>query len=158
MGEHALVVLIAGLAYAVVLALGFASLEAANQPIGHSYFILLEALILVLAPVMVALMKVVQADRRGVERYDPSEYRDRWLPRRLSDSRPLASSALPAFLLRDRTCIVKATIVLQTPIRGQSLVQWATALTTCLGLIGLGGRLIFAMMPALCGRLSDTAE
>ena len=68
MGEHALVVLIAGLACAVVLALGFASLEAANQPIGHSYFILLEALTLVLAPVMVALMKVVQADRRGVER------------------------------------------------------------------------------------------
>lgn len=60
-GDHALLVLIAGLAYAVVLALGFASLEAANQPIGHPYFILLEALILMLAPAMVALMAAVHA-------------------------------------------------------------------------------------------------
>ena len=55
----ATLILIVGLAYAVVLTLGFASLAAPNQPMGYPYFTVLEALILVLAPAMVALMASV---------------------------------------------------------------------------------------------------
>ena len=57
----AALILIVGLAYAVVLTLGFASQVAPNQPIGDPYFTVLEALILVLAPAMVALMASVHA-------------------------------------------------------------------------------------------------
>lgn len=37
-------------------------------------------------------------------------------------------------------------------IRRQDLAQWAATLVTPLGLIGLGGQLIFAIMPTFCGR------
>jgi len=57
----ATLILIVGLVYAVVLTLGFASLAAPNQPIGNPYFTVMEALILVLAPAMVALMASIHA-------------------------------------------------------------------------------------------------
>lgn len=57
----AALILVAGLAYAVVLGLGFASLTAKNQPMGDPFFTLLEVLILLLAPAMVALMAAVNA-------------------------------------------------------------------------------------------------
>ena len=57
----AAIILIVGLVYAVVLGLGFASLASTDQPIGNPYFAVLEALILVLAPAMVALMAAVHA-------------------------------------------------------------------------------------------------
>jgi hypothetical protein len=55
----AAIVLLAGLAYAVTLALGLASLTSPAQPIGDPYFTILELLILTLAPAMVALMVAV---------------------------------------------------------------------------------------------------
>lgn len=57
----AAIILVVGCAYAIVLALGFASLNASDQPIGDPYFTALEALILVLAPAMVVLMAVVHS-------------------------------------------------------------------------------------------------
>ena len=55
------VILLIGLAYAITLGLGFASLTSPDQQIGNPYFTLLEALILVLAPSMVTLMVAVHA-------------------------------------------------------------------------------------------------
>ena len=48
-------------AYAVTLAVGLASLESAQQPIGDPMFTILEVLIIIMMPVMVALMVVVHA-------------------------------------------------------------------------------------------------
>ena len=57
----AVTIVLLGLAYGVTLALGFLSLESPAQPIGNPYFAVLEALILALAPAMVALMVAVHA-------------------------------------------------------------------------------------------------
>ena len=48
-------------AYAVPLAVGLASLESAQQPIGDPMFTILEVLIIIMMPVMVALMVAVHA-------------------------------------------------------------------------------------------------
>jgi hypothetical protein len=48
-------------AYVVTLAVGLASLESAQQPIGDPMFTILEVLIIIMMPVMVALMVVVHA-------------------------------------------------------------------------------------------------
>jgi hypothetical protein len=48
-------------AYAVTLAVGLASLESAQQPIGDPMFTILEVLIIIMMPVMVALMVAVHA-------------------------------------------------------------------------------------------------
>ena len=48
-------------AYAVTLAVGLASLESAQQPIGDPMFTILEVLIIIMMPVMVALMVGVHA-------------------------------------------------------------------------------------------------
>jgi hypothetical protein len=48
-------------AYALTLAAGLASLESAQQPIGNPMFTILEVLILVMMPAMVALMVAVHA-------------------------------------------------------------------------------------------------
>jgi hypothetical protein len=50
-----------GAAYAVTLAVGFASLESPQQPIGDPMYTILEVLILLMMPAMVALMVVVHA-------------------------------------------------------------------------------------------------
>lgn len=47
--------------YAIVLAIGFANLPSPDAPIGNPYFTILEVLILLLAPAMVALMAAVHA-------------------------------------------------------------------------------------------------
>lgn len=57
----AITVLIVGALYAIVLAIGFATLPSPDAPIGNPYFTLLEVLILLLAPAMVALMATVHA-------------------------------------------------------------------------------------------------
>jgi hypothetical protein len=57
----ALAVVILGLAYAVTLALGYLSLESPQRPIGDPHFTILEILILVMMPAMVALMAAVHA-------------------------------------------------------------------------------------------------
>ncbi len=49
------------IAYAITLAAGLASLESADVPIGNPYFTLMEILIIVLMPPMVALMAAVHA-------------------------------------------------------------------------------------------------
>src|SRR5215207_2427595 len=48
-------------AYALTLAVGLASLESAQQPIGNPMFTILEVLIIVMMPAMVALMVAVHA-------------------------------------------------------------------------------------------------
>jgi hypothetical protein len=55
----AAIILPTALAYAVTLALGLAALTSPAQPIADPYFTILELLILVLAPAMVALMVAV---------------------------------------------------------------------------------------------------
>jgi hypothetical protein len=50
-----------GLAYAVTLTVGFMSLTSPQQPIGDPMFSILEVLIIVMAPMMVALMVAVHA-------------------------------------------------------------------------------------------------
>jgi hypothetical protein len=52
---------ILGVAYAVTLAAGFLSLESAQQPIGDPLFSILEILIIVTMPVMIALMVALHA-------------------------------------------------------------------------------------------------
>jgi hypothetical protein len=54
-------VVILVVAYAVTLAIGFRSLESPQQPIGDPMFTILEVLIIVMMPVMVALMVAVHA-------------------------------------------------------------------------------------------------
>ncbi len=54
-------VVVLGMAYAVTLAIGFLSLESPQEPIGDPMFSILEILIIVMAPVMVALMVAVHA-------------------------------------------------------------------------------------------------
>jgi hypothetical protein len=54
-------VVVLGMAYAVTLAVGFVSLESPQQPIGDPMFSILEVLIMVMMPVMVALMVAVHA-------------------------------------------------------------------------------------------------
>jgi hypothetical protein len=49
------------MAYAITLALGFLSLKSPHQPIGDPMFSILEVLIIVMMPVMVALMIAVHA-------------------------------------------------------------------------------------------------
>src|SRR5919202_6523235 len=48
-------------AYAVTLAVGLASLESPQQPIGDPMFTILEVLIIIMMPAMVALMVAVHA-------------------------------------------------------------------------------------------------
>jgi hypothetical protein len=50
-----------GALYAVTLTVGLLSLQAPQQPIGDPWFLILEILILVMAPLMVALMVAVHA-------------------------------------------------------------------------------------------------
>ena len=50
-----------GVVYAVTLTVGFASLKAPQQPIGDPWFSILEILIIVASPLMVALMVAVHA-------------------------------------------------------------------------------------------------
>lgn len=57
----AITVLIVGALYAIVLTIGFATLPSPDAPIGNRYFTMLEVLILLLAPAMVALMATVHA-------------------------------------------------------------------------------------------------
>lgn len=57
----AITVLIVGVLYAIVLAIGLANLPSPDVPIGNPYFTMLEILILLLAPAMVALMATVHA-------------------------------------------------------------------------------------------------
>jgi hypothetical protein len=52
---------ILGVAYAVTLAVGLASLESPQEPIGDPMFTILEVLIIVMMPAMVALMVAVHA-------------------------------------------------------------------------------------------------
>jgi hypothetical protein len=52
-------VVVLGLAYAVTLTVGFLSLGSPQQPIGDPMFSILEVLIIVMMPVMVALMGLV---------------------------------------------------------------------------------------------------
>jgi hypothetical protein len=54
-------VVILGVAYAVTLAIGFMSLESPQEPIGDPMFSILEVLIILMMPVMVALMAAVHA-------------------------------------------------------------------------------------------------
>jgi hypothetical protein len=54
-------VVIMGLAYAVTLAIGFMSLESPQEPIGDPMFSILEILIILMMPGMVALMVAVHA-------------------------------------------------------------------------------------------------
>src|ERR671913_1623133 len=49
------------LTYAVTLAVGLASLESPQQPIGDPMFTILEVLIIIMMPVMVVLMVAVHA-------------------------------------------------------------------------------------------------
>ena len=57
----AITVLIVSALYAIVLAIGFANLPSPDAPIGDPYFTMLEVLILLLAPAMVALMATVHS-------------------------------------------------------------------------------------------------
>ncbi|MEA3004568.1 MAG: hypothetical protein QOH81_3356 [Sphingomonadales bacterium] len=54
-------IMLVGVLYAIVLGFGFATLSSPAEPIGNPYFTVLEVLILVLAPAMVALMATVHA-------------------------------------------------------------------------------------------------
>ncbi len=54
-------VVVLGLAYAVTLIVGFLSLQSPQQPIGEPMFSILEVLIIVMMPAMVALMVAVHA-------------------------------------------------------------------------------------------------
>ena len=54
-------VVVLGVAYAITLAVGFLSLKSPQQPIGDPMFSILEVLIIVMMPVMVALMVAVHA-------------------------------------------------------------------------------------------------
>jgi hypothetical protein len=55
----AVTVVVLGVAYAITLAVGFLSLESPQQPIGDPMFSILEVLIIVMMPMMVALMVAV---------------------------------------------------------------------------------------------------
>ncbi|HSA56067.1 MAG TPA: hypothetical protein VLE53_10200 [Gemmatimonadaceae bacterium] len=57
----AVAVVILGLAYAITLVVGFASLESPQDPIGDPMFTILEILIIVMSPAMVTLMVAVHA-------------------------------------------------------------------------------------------------
>lgn len=54
-------VVLLGVAYAITLAVGFATLESPQEPIGDPMFTILEILILLMAPAMVTLMVAVHA-------------------------------------------------------------------------------------------------
>jgi cytochrome bd-type quinol oxidase subunit 2 len=54
-------VVVLGMAYAITLAVGFLSLNSPQQPIGDPMFSILEVLIIVMMPMMVALMVAVHA-------------------------------------------------------------------------------------------------
>ena len=54
-------VVVLGMAYAITLAVGFLSLKSPQQPIGDPMFSILEVLIIVMMPVMVALMVAVHS-------------------------------------------------------------------------------------------------
>jgi len=54
-------VFLLGVAYAVITLLGFISLKSPQEPIGDPYFLLMELLILLMAPLMVVVMVVVHA-------------------------------------------------------------------------------------------------
>jgi hypothetical protein len=54
-------VVVLGVTYAITLAVGFLSLKSPQQPIGDPLFSILEVLIIVMMPVMVALMVAVHA-------------------------------------------------------------------------------------------------
>jgi cytochrome bd-type quinol oxidase subunit 2 len=54
-------IVVLDLAYAVTLTVGFLSLKSPQQPIGDPMFSILEVLIIVMMPVMVALMVAVHA-------------------------------------------------------------------------------------------------
>ena len=54
-------IVILGLAYSATLAVGFLSLETPRQPIGDPMFTVLEMLIMVMMPPMIALMAAVHA-------------------------------------------------------------------------------------------------
>jgi hypothetical protein len=86
-------ILVTGLAYGVTLALGIASLPSPDQPILNPYFTMMEALILLLAPAMVALMAAVHF----------------WAPAPL---RPLSLTALCLMvMLATETCCVHFVIL-----------------------------------------------
>jgi hypothetical protein len=57
----AVAVIVLGVAYAITLAVGFLFLKSPQQPIGDPMFSILEVLIIVMMPVMVALMAAVHA-------------------------------------------------------------------------------------------------
>lgn len=40
---------------------------------------------------------------------------------------------------------------LAVPLRGENVMEWAATLTTPLGLVGLAGQIVFAMMPIVVG-------
>ena len=54
-------VIVLGVAYAITLTVGFLSLKSPQQPIGDPMFSILEVLIIIMMPVMVALMVAVHA-------------------------------------------------------------------------------------------------
>ncbi len=56
-------------AYAVTLAVGLLSLESPQQPIGDPMFLILEVLIIIMMPAMVALMVACTLGRRCTLRH-----------------------------------------------------------------------------------------
>src|SRR5215210_2679620 len=101
---------ILGVAYAVTLAVGLASLEAPQEPIGDPMFMILEVLVIVMMPAMVALMVAVHA----------------WAP---MHAKALSLTAVVFIgLLAGVTCIVHfcvLTLSRQPEFAGQSWGRWS---------------------------------
>ena len=127
-----LVVILTGLAYFAIIfgfafALGVGRTLVVAPRLGETNAVLLEIPIVMIASSFVA--RRITNDR-------------------FFTFRQLLSIGAIAFTL---TLVSEA--LLADVIRGQSIPQWAVSLTTPLGLIGLGGQLISAMMPTLRGGL-----
>lgn len=127
-----LIVILTGLAYfAIIFGFAFAmgvgrTLVLAPQ-LGETAAVLLEIPILVFASWLVA--------------------------RRVTNGRFFTFGQLLSIGAIAFTLTLVSEALLADVIRGQSISQWAVSLSTPLGLIGLGGQLVSALMPTLRGGL-----
>ena len=125
-----LIVVLTGLVYFLVIfgfafAMGVGRTLVIAPRLGETAAVLLEMPILVIASSFVA--------------------------RRLTSERFFTSRQLLLIGAIAFTLTMVSESILADLIRGQSLSQWAEALATPLGLVGLGGQLVCAMMPTLRG-------
>jgi len=125
-----IVVILTGLVYFLIIfafafAMGVGRALVVAPRLGETAAVLLEIPILVIASSFVA--------------------------RRITSDRFFTLGQLLSIAAIAFTLTMVSEALLADVIRGQSIPQWASALATPLGLVGLGGQLISAMMPTLRG-------